>query len=114
MKNKKIAYNVLDTHFDNEIKRGVYFIFDKDSNLIYIGESGATRRSSDSKWGLKDRLKQHISENDSGRQDFNVSAETVRNEYYFSYIELADNKDISNLEAHFINMYKPKFNNQHK
>lgn len=74
--------------------KGVYFIYDKDYKLMYIGKS----------IHIHNRLKEHLGTN-SHISDVN------HNFKYFKYIELSvDDVDLDNYETYYINLYKPLLN----
>lgn len=113
---KKIAFKNLNAHFaSKDTVLGVYFVFDAMDNLIYVGQSGAHKKSASS-WGLANRINQHQTKSDTGAKNFGVSPHVVRNTYSFSYFELSDAEEIKNLEIFFIGIFSRvlRFNKFHK
>lgn len=113
----KINFKDLKSHFKGKGRvLGVYFVFNDQDDLIYVGQSGA-HKNTNSNWGLADRINQHQTKGDTGAKNFNVSTQKVKNSYKFSYIDLSDHqKEIKELEKFFIGIFsrKLRFNSYHK
>lgn len=93
---------------DNKIthKAGIYFLFDIDLNLIYIGKTK----------NIRQRLVQHCSDNltqyfkyESGYTSGSTNCQKGEVQY-FSYIEIEDDADRNLREILLINILKPKYN----
>ncbi|MBX9121564.1 hypothetical protein [Enterococcus sp. K18_3] len=110
----KIAFANLATHFKNIVNHGVYFVFDQNDTLVYVGQSGGYGLSK--KWGLKDRISQHQSSGNSGAQNLGVSIQTIKSSYSFSYIVLDTPDKILEMEKFFIGIFSRilQFNKHHK
>lgn len=72
---------------------GVYFIYNKNKELLYVGESV----------NLNIRIKEHF----SGRTN---TWDIYHNFKYIKYIEIVDITLLSIYETYYINLYKPKLN----
>lgn len=86
----KIRFCDLNDHFEQKVL-GIYFVFNESKELIYVGQSGIHTKP-DSSRGLKNRINQHQTKSDTGAQNFGVSPDYVRNNYFFSYIPLTEKK----------------------
>ena len=93
------SINDWDIKAPNSRVKGVYFIYDKNRELIYIGKATSSVRT---------RLCQHLFTN---TDDFFTL--TKRDEYlYFAYSEI--NADAcSFVEKYLISKFNPKFNKNH-
>lgn len=111
---QKIKFYNLNDHFKEKVL-GVYFVFDKNKELIYVGQSGIHTNPNSSR-GLKNRINQHQTNGDTGAKNFGVTPEHVRNNYFFSYIPLTEKEEIKELEVFFIGIFSRilRFNKNHK
>lgn len=92
---------------------GVYFVFDKKNNLVYVGQSSLDKNST-SLWGLKDRINQHQT-NSSSAKHFGTTIDDITQNYSFSYIIEKDKAKVIELEILFIKLFSRilKFNSNH-
>lgn len=87
---KHLAKKFLEKQKEIEKKHGVYFLYDHDKQLIYIGKSVHDL------WG---RI---------------ISSAKERNAVYYSYALTKTKSDTSVYEMYYISKYKPKLNNDGK
>lgn len=74
---------------------GVYVLFDKDLEVLYVGESQNVRR----------RIVNHISKNNT-----NSAVPVGKKICYYMSVECVDKIEMIMVESIFINYMKPKFN----
>jgi excinuclease UvrABC nuclease subunit len=88
-------------------KIGVYFLYDDNKTIIYVGKSVST---------IRGRLNNHLFASTPNRYDDNKNDKILKIRQtikYFSYIEVP--KDyIDMVERYFINIYKPLNNIEFK
>lgn len=129
--NKAILYNFHTKNFPK--KRGVYFIYDKNGELVYIGCAHKAERN------LKDRCSQYIHSGDTGatftfkimddilhtpvikrddqaicnKDDMKKAIAIIKQDYKIRFLELDGNiksSQIQLLEMACITAYNPKYN----
>lgn len=107
--NKERKYFNEKLILNNEIKSspGVYFLYDKNKNLIYIGQCKNFRQ----------RLLAHVSEHslrlDRSEQRWSercVSVIPYGETQYYSFIEILDESERKKLEKEAIVKFNPKYN----
>ena len=76
---------------------GVYAIFDKDKNILYVGRST----------NLADRIYSSVC-----KVVRTYGADGVDNVKYFSYVAIPNTGDMCIYEIYFITKYRPKFNSE--
>jgi len=91
----KIINKAITTYrnFDIPKEEGIYFIFDKEDNLIYIGKS----------INIQNRIANHI----------NGTNSPIKNKdevYNLSFILYQNKYNIEAIERIYIDIYKPKYN----
>jgi excinuclease UvrABC nuclease subunit len=93
-------------YFLNKNLCGVYFLYNQNKEIIYIGKTINC---------LRERLKQHLYSEirlELGYQGMQIANKKRDESYYFSYIEV--NKEIIDCaEVLLINKYQPKYNFQY-
>lgn len=87
-------------------KPGVYYFYNKDKKLIYIGRAGDNHG-----FGLRHRISAHY-QKDASRPEWEQSLS--RNAYYFFYKPIQSDNAARKIEDEEIKIYQPKYNNYQK
>lgn len=98
--------NVLNLKEVPNDRPGIYYLYDKDKNLIYIGRAGATPG-----FGLRHRLSAHYQKDNHRPQwEHNLSRDAV----YFLVKPYKSDTTARKTEIKEIKKYEPKYNTYNK